>query len=114
VVVEGTGKLAAVPGYRVAGKTGTAQRAENGSYDDDQHTSWFAGFLPAPDPRLVIVVAIEDPAERDYWASTVAAPVFAEIAAAAVTIFDIPPTVVEENAEPRLASTAVAAAGGSA
>jgi cell division protein FtsI (penicillin-binding protein 3) len=114
VVVEGTGKLAAVPGYSVAGKTGTAQRAENGSYDDDQHTSWFAGFLPATDPRLVIVVAIEDPAERDYWASTVAAPVFAEIAAAAVTILDIPPTVVEEDADPKVASNPFAAAGGNA
>ncbi len=114
VVVEGTGKLAAVPGYRVAGKTGTAQRAENGNYADSHHTSWFAGFLPAPDPRLVIVIAIEDPAKRDFWASTVAAPVFAEIAAAAVTIFDIPPTAVETDAEPRVASTAVAAAGGNA
>ena len=114
VVVEGTGKLAAVPGYSVAGKTGTAQRAENGSYDDEHHTSWFAGFLPATDPRLVIVVAIEDPAERDYWASTVAAPVFAEIAAAAVTILDIPPTVVEKDADPKLASNPFAAAGGSA
>ncbi len=114
VVVEGTGMLAAVPGYRVAGKTGTAQRAENGSYDDDHHTSWFAGFLPAPDPRLVIVVAIEDPAERDFWASTVAAPVFAEIAAAAVTILDIPPAAVEKEADARLASTAVAGGGGDA
>lgn len=113
VVVEGTGKLAAVPGYRVAGKTGTAQRAENGNYDDEQHTSWFAGFLPMPDPRLVIVVAIEDPAERDFWASTVAAPVFAEIAAAAVTILDIPPTAVEKDADPKLASNPFAAAGGS-
>jgi cell division protein FtsI/penicillin-binding protein 2 len=114
VVVEGTGKLAAVPGYRVAGKTGTAQRSENGNYDDKQHTSWFAGFLPMPDPRLVIVVVIEDPAERDFWASTVAAPVFAEIAAAAATILDIPPTAVEDDADSKVASNPFAAAGGSA
>jgi cell division protein FtsI (penicillin-binding protein 3) len=114
VVTTGTGKLAAVPGYRVAGKTGTAQRAVNGSYADGRHTSWFAGFLPLPDPRLVIVVAVEDPAEWDYWASTVAAPVFSEIADAAVTILDIPPTVAVEEADPVLATNTVVAAGDSA
>jgi len=114
VVTVGTGKLAAVPGYRVAGKTGTAQRAANGNYDDENHTSWFAGFLPLPDPRLVIVVAVEDPAHRDYWASTVAAPVFAEIADAAVTILDIPPTESVEDADSKVASNSVAAAGGTA
>jgi cell division protein FtsI (penicillin-binding protein 3) len=111
VVTTGTGKLAAVPGYRVAGKTGTAQRAVNGSYDDGRHTSWFAGFLPLPDPRLVIVVAVEDPAEWDYWASTVAAPVFSEIADAAVTILDIPPSVAVDGAESLLAQNRVAVAG---
>jgi cell division protein FtsI/penicillin-binding protein 2 len=113
VVTSGTGKLAAVPGYRVAGKTGTAQRAVNGTYNDGRHTSWFAGFLPMPDPRLVIVVAVEDPAEWDYWASTVAAPVFSEIADAAVTILDIPPTIAADEADPRLAQNPAAVAGDS-
>lgn len=114
VVNAGTGTLAAVPGYRVAGKTGTAQRAVNGTYDDGHHTSWFAGFLPMPDPRLVIVVVVEDPAELDFWASTVAAPVFSEIANAAVTILDIPPSVAVEDTDPRLAQNQVAVAGGDA
>jgi cell division protein FtsI (penicillin-binding protein 3) len=114
VVTSGTGKLAAVPGYRVAGKTGTAQRSVNGSYGDGRHTSWFAGFLPMPDPRLVIVVTVEDPAEWDYWASTVAAPVFSEIAGAAVSLLDIPPSVAVEEAGPRLAQNAGAAAGDNA
>ncbi len=114
VVTEGTGKLAAVSGYRVAGKTGTAQRAENGTYDDDHHTSWFAGFLPMPDPRLVIVVAVEDPAERDFWASTVAAPVFAEIADAAVSILDIPPVAGADDVDPKMAHKPTTDAGGDA
>ncbi len=114
VIAEGTGTLAAVPGYRVAGKTGTAQRAENGTYDGEHHTSWFAGFLPLPDPRLVIVVAVEDPAQQDYWASTVAAPVFAEIADAAVTILDIPPTAVAADADSVMARKPAADTGGSA
>lgn len=114
VVTTGTGELAAVPGYRVAGKTGTAQRAVNGSYDDGRHTSWFAGFLPMPEPRLVIVVVIEDPAERDYWASTVAAPVFSEIASAAVSILDIPPSADLISAESKMAEKQTRRAGGNA
>lgn len=114
VVTEGTGELAAVAGYRVAGKTGTAQRAVNGSYDDEHHTSWFAGFLPMPDPRLVIVVAIEDPAERDFWASTVAAPVFSAIAEAAVGILDIPPTSGSRSDDSRMVLKEETGAGGSA
>jgi len=92
VVREGTGDLARVPGYRTAGKTGTAQRAVAGTFDDRHHVAWFAGFLPMPDPRLVVVVAIEDPSVEDYWASTVAAPIFADIGEAAVSILDLPPT----------------------
>ncbi len=91
VVTRGTGKEAAVPGYRVAGKTGTAQRASHGAFDHQHYVSWFAGFLPLPHPRVVIVVAIEDPV-KDYWASSVAAPAFHGIAAAAVQVLGIPPT----------------------
>jgi len=67
-----------------------------------------------PDPRLVIVVTVEDPAEWDYWASTVAAPVFSEIAGAAVSLLDIPPSVAVEEAGPRLAQNAGAAEGDNA
>ncbi len=92
VVVEGTGELAKVPGFRTAGKTGTAQRAVNGAFDDEHHVAWFAGFLPMPDPSLVVVVAVEEPAGQDFWASTVAAPVFADIAQAAACLLDLTPT----------------------
>jgi len=92
VVVEGTGELAKVPGFRTAGKTGTAQRAVRGAFDDEHHVAWFAGFLPMPDPSLVVVIAINEPAVDDYWASTVAAPVFADIARAAACLLDVTPT----------------------
>ncbi len=91
VVTSGTGKAAAVAGYRVGGKTGTAQRATHGAFDHQHYVSWFAGFLPLPRPRVVIVVAIEDPV-KNYWASSVAAPVFHGIAEAAVGLLGIPPS----------------------
>ncbi len=90
VVVEGTGRLAAVPGYRTAGKTGTAQRAVHGRLDDEHHVAWFAGFLPLPHPRAVVVVALEEP-RGDYWASSTAAPAFARLAAAAMRELGVPP-----------------------
>lgn len=92
VVRDGTGEHARVAGYRIAGKTGTAQRAFNGSFDDEHHIAWFAGFLPLPNPRIAIVVAVEDPVEIDFWASTVAAPIFAEIAEASACLLDLSPT----------------------
>jgi cell division protein FtsI/penicillin-binding protein 2 len=91
-VLEGTGNEAKVPGYRVAGKTGTAQRVVNGTFDDTHHVAWFAGFLPMPDPQIVVVVAVEDPSV-DYWGATVAAPAFARIAEATVCYLGLPPTV---------------------
>lgn len=90
VVTEGTGELAAVPGYRAAGKTGTAQRAVGGRLDDEHHVAWFAGFLPLPRPRAVVVVALEQP-RGDYWASSTAAPAFSRLAEAAMRELRIPP-----------------------
>lgn len=103
VVREGTGKLARVSGFRTAGKTGTAQRAVAGTFDDEHHVAWFAGFLPMPDPRIVVVVAVEDPSVIGFWASTVAAPVFAEIAEASVSLLDLSPTEPVSIPDSRLA-----------
>jgi len=91
VVEEGTGSLARVPGYRVAGKTGTAQRAVRGSFDDNHHVAWFAGFLPQPDPTTVVVVAVEEPSV-DFWASKVAAPAFSRVAGAVMCHLGVPPS----------------------
>ncbi len=109
VVDEGTGEAARIQGLRVAGKTGTAQRAVNGRFDDDHHVAWFAGFLPLPDPRMVIVVAVENP-RVDFWASTAAAPVFARIAEAAAGHLDMP-LEGDEAVAVRLARTDTAGPG---
>ncbi|MEE4272452.1 MAG: penicillin-binding protein 2 [Thermoanaerobaculales bacterium] len=89
VVEVGTGDRARMPGLRVAGKTGTAQLAINGGFDDTHHVAWFAGFLPVLDPKVVIVVALENP-RTDFWGSTTAAPVFARIGEAAAVHLDLP------------------------
>jgi cell division protein FtsI (penicillin-binding protein 3) len=83
--VGGTGRLAAVGGYRVAGKTGTAQKADvlRRGYSDDKYVAMFAGYLPAEAPRVVIVVAVDEPTTNHYG-GVVAAPVFAQIGAAAM------------------------------
>jgi cell division protein FtsI/penicillin-binding protein 2 len=112
-VREGTGDGAHIPGFRVAGKTGTAQRAFRGTFDDEHHTAWFAGFLPMPEPRVVVVVVIENPRVEDFWASTVAAPVFADIAEAAACLLDLPPTEAG-SLLPRIARAEAEATGDSA
>jgi cell division protein FtsI (penicillin-binding protein 3) len=90
VVEEGTGRAAAVPGYPVAGKTGTAQKAKDGAYSPRHFVASFAGFVPARDPRLVIVVAVDEP-WPSYHGGAVAAPVFARIAEQALIYLGVPP-----------------------
>ncbi|MGH8373045.1 MAG: peptidoglycan D,D-transpeptidase FtsI family protein [Gammaproteobacteria bacterium] len=87
----GTGARADIVGYHVAGKTGTAHIAENGGYSDKRYISVFAGMAPATNPRLVAVVVIRDPSKGEYYASTVAAPVFAKVMTGALRLMDIPP-----------------------
>jgi len=81
---EGTGRLAALAGVAVAGKTGTAQKLdpELGRYSRDRYLAWFMGVVPADDPELVIVVAIDEPRGPLHSGGYVAAPVFARVAAA--------------------------------
>jgi len=90
----GTGTLAAVPGYEVAGKTGTAQKVDpvTGGYSVDKRLSSFVGFVPAGDPQLVILVMIDEPQEKTYG-GLVAAPVFSRIASQALTHLRVPPTM---------------------
>jgi membrane peptidoglycan carboxypeptidase len=80
VVAEGTGKAAGVPGYAVAGKTGTAQKAIAGGYSPDAYIASFAGFAPGRDPILAGAVILDDPRGGRYHGGEVAAPVFGAIA----------------------------------
>jgi len=88
---EGTGKRAAVPGYRVAGKTGTARKVVSGGYSEDHHTALFAGIAPVSRPRLAIVVVVDDPSNGEYYGGELAAPVFSNIAQGALRILAVPP-----------------------
>ncbi len=90
VVEEGTGKAAAVPGYRVAGKTGTAQMAVEGGYAANRFIASFAGFVPARNPALVAVVRIDEP-RGAYHGGDVAAPVFSAIAEQVLVYLGVPP-----------------------
>ncbi len=89
----GTGTLAAVPGFRTAGKTGTAQKVDpvTGGYSVDKRVASFIGFIPAEDPRLVILVVIDEPTGTTYG-GRVAAPVFSRIASQALRYLDVAPT----------------------
>ena len=91
VVEKGHGKRAGVPGYWVAGKTGTAQVSNpRGGYLKDVSIGSFAGFAPVPDPRFVMLVRIDHP--RDVqWAESSAAPVFGEMAAYLLNADHVPP-----------------------
>jgi cell division protein FtsI (penicillin-binding protein 3) len=84
----GTAPRAHVQGIRVAGKTGTAQKAENGRYSHDRWLASFAGYLPADDPRLVIAVTIDEP-KTNHFGGMVAAPVFRAIAEASLDYLHI-------------------------
>ncbi len=88
---EGTGRRAAVRGYRIAGKTGTARKFAPGGYSEDRYVAVFAGIAPVSQPRLAIVVVVDEPSTGEYYGGTVAAPVFANIAAGALRILAIPP-----------------------
>lgn len=92
---DGTGKRAHVDGYAVAGKTGTAQKPIPGGYSTTDHIASFVGFLPADDPRIAIVVVVDEP-QPIHTGGLVAAPVFQAIASEAARYLDLPAT--EETA----------------
>lgn len=80
VVTDGTGTKAAIPGFRVAGKTGTAQKIDprTGAYSSTQFVGSFVGFVPADNPRLAMIVVIDEP-QGEAWGGAVAAPVFRRV-----------------------------------
>ncbi len=88
---DGTAPKAAVEGYRVAGKTGTAKVAIRGGYAKKRYHALFAGLLPASDPRLVMVVVIDEPKGKKYYGGLVAAPVFANVMSGAMRLLNVAP-----------------------
>ena len=85
----GTGPRARIVGWRVAGKTGTAHKQENGGYAADKYLASFVGLAPVSAPRLIVAVMIDEPA-GDYYGGSVAAPVFAEVMQAALRLLEVP------------------------
>ena len=87
----GTATDAAIKGYRVAGKTGTARKSMAGGYMQDTYISVFAGVAPVSNPRLVMAVMIDDPKRNGYHGGQVAAPVFSEVLGHALRLMNISP-----------------------
>jgi cell division protein FtsI (penicillin-binding protein 3) len=90
VILRGTGRQAALEGYRAAGKTGTAQKITDGQYSKSKYVSSFVGFAPLPDPKISILVQIDEP-EGKHYGGDVCAPIFRKIAEEALLQLQIPP-----------------------
>ena len=94
VVVEGSGGKAAIDGYTIAGKTGTAQKAENGVYVDGAYVASFCGMVPADDPQLVCLVVVDEPS-GNYYGSAVAAPIFQSVVSDTLRYLGVEPDAEE-------------------
>lgn len=92
----GTAPLAQVRGYRVAGKTGTAHKLENGRYVN-KYVASFVGFAPVSDPRIIIAVMVDEPTAGKHYGGQVAAPVFSNVAANALRAMNVPPDASVAN-----------------
>jgi cell division protein FtsI/penicillin-binding protein 2 len=98
VVLDGTGTLAAIPGYRVAGKTGTAAKPDgHGGYSDTEYVASFVGFVPATRPQLVVLVTVDEP-RGAIWGGVVAAPAFQQIARFCLQYLEVPPDASYDRA----------------
>jgi stage V sporulation protein D (sporulation-specific penicillin-binding protein) len=90
VVSEGTGKLAYVPGYRLAGKTGTANKVIDGRLVQGKYMAWFIGFAPANDPRVALLVMVDEP-KGAYYGGQIAAPIFSGVMRDVLRYLEVPP-----------------------
>ncbi len=102
----GTGEKATVPGYRVAGKTGTAWKATAGGYSTDRYLAVFAGVVPASRPRLAVVVMIDEPGGALYYGGDVAAPVFSAVLSGALRLMSVAPDDLAQVAPVTVAGVA--------
>jgi cell division protein FtsI (penicillin-binding protein 3) len=103
-----TGVRAKIPGYRVAGKTGTAWKSVNGSYSKDRYTSVFAGMAPASNPRLAAVVVIDEPTAGKYMGGDVSAPVFSAVVGGALRLLAVAPDELTTPSAPLIRGQRVA------
>ncbi len=94
---SGTGTEARVNHYRVAGKTGTVHKLIAGDYADDRYIASFAGLAPASQPRLVMVVTVDEPSERVHFGGQAAAPVFGRVMGGALRLLNITPDTPSEQ-----------------
>jgi cell division protein FtsI (penicillin-binding protein 3) len=102
---DGTGNRAALAGYRVAGKTGTAQKVTGNGYGTDatrKYVATFGGVVPASRPRFAAIVVIDEPSGQAYYGGDVAAPVFANVMAGALRLMGVPPDALERIPESAL------------
>ncbi|MGH3311483.1 MAG: peptidoglycan D,D-transpeptidase FtsI family protein [Streptomyces sp.] len=98
--MEGTGTTAKIPGYRVAGKTGTANRVDPRTGRYDGYTSSFAGFAPADKPRVTVYCAVQNPKKGSYFGSDVCGPVYKKVMKFALKSLQIPPTGAKSDPLP--------------
>jgi len=97
VVAVGTGHSAYVPGYRVGGKTGTAQKAGNGGYLAGKYVASFVGFAPANDPKVVVMVVIDEPSGFSHFGGVIASPVVKSIISDTLRYLDVKPQYTEKE-----------------
>jgi cell division protein FtsI (penicillin-binding protein 3) len=88
---RGTGQYARIPGYHVAGKTGTTRKIGETGYVDNRHLALFAGFAPAAKPRVAVIVVIDEPSQGEYYGGLVAAPIFANVLGGTLRLLNVPP-----------------------
>ncbi len=91
VAKGGSGLRASVPGFRVAGKSGTSRKVVNGGYAGNKHRGLFAGVAPATDPQFVLVVMIDEPSNGQYYGGLVAAPVFSQVMGSTLRLMGVEP-----------------------
>lgn len=106
---EGTAPKAALEHYSVAGKTGTAQKVENGTYVSGKYISSFIGFFPADDPELCISIVMDEPKQQGYYGGLTAAPIFKQVAERAANYLNIHPDL--NPTEPSVPENITAASG---
>ncbi len=103
----GGGTRAKVPGYHVAGKSGTAKKVSGtGGYTKDAYRSFFAGVAPVSNPRIAVVVVVDEPSEGGYYGGLVAAPVFGKVAARALRLMNVAPDNLPPPADVQTAEAA--------